>query len=470
MAALGLSVATASTSATASASGKEHPKLVRGAATGAQGSFIAGPDGADYALPGGGQIRLRPGAMARILPTLQALALDPGSKTPTYSVVLRRGSIEVDLPADERRAVVITTTSKPSFLVRSGHVGAGANHDGFAFANYDGRALTSTGRAWTALEPSARRTFTARGIETGPTIAPPDFSDGRRVFIANDGVVDPDFAWAAVSDAESYEIDLHAVGGSPSPRPKRINETHIERAFSGLAPGLYEASLRTIDRFGTASTRLSTTRIHVVGTELPAGAFMRDGSVYLADGQKAHFTNLEGLEMTYGNSDTYFKASDRIGFFNAALTTVRLRAPGSSQSTTLKIVPRHLVADVEAGPKRVTWPAEPVELRVTLPDADGAPLDVEAVPHVSIGIDPIEVQWKREGNSMTATVPPQPGPGPWVVRVEVTDQFGLPLGRDFVEVVSTPPHKPNGAAPPRATASHKKPVHTMQSASKSRTD
>jgi hypothetical protein len=34
---------------------------------------------------------------------------------------------------------------------------------------------------------------------------------------------------------------------------------------------------------------------------------------------------------------------------------------------------------------------------------------------------------------------PQPtGKGPWVVRVEVEDQHGISLGRDFIEIASAP--------------------------------
>jgi hypothetical protein len=41
------------------------------------------------------------------------------------------------------------------------------------------------------------------------------------------------------------------------------------------------------------------------------------------------------------------------------------------------------------------------------------------------------------------------GDGPWVVRVEVEDQYGHPLGRDFVEVA---PRTDFDNAPPVETA------------------
>jgi hypothetical protein len=45
------------------------------------------------------------------------------------------------------------------------------------------------------------------------------------------------------------------------------------------------------------------------------------------------------------------------------------------------------------------------------------------------------VKFRKKGHAFYGRVPPQPGPGPWVVRVDVSDQFGLALGRDFVEVI-----------------------------------
>jgi hypothetical protein len=58
---------------------------------------------------------------------------------------------------------------------------------------------------------------------------------------------------------------------------------------------------------------------------------------------------------------------------------------------------------------------------------------------VALGVDPIEVEWRREGDELFGRVSPQAGKGPWVVRLEVSDQFGIPLGRDFVEVTQQAP-------------------------------
>jgi hypothetical protein len=46
----------------------------------------------------------------------------------------------------------------------------------------------------------------------------------------------------------------------------------------------------------------------------------------------------------------------------------------------------------------------------------------------------VAVSWTRSGNVLSAQIPAATGRGPWVVRVEVSDEFGDPAGRDFLEV------------------------------------
>jgi len=73
---------------------------------------------------------------------------------------------------------------------------------------------------------------------------------------------------------------------------------------------------------------------------------------------------------------------------------------------------------------------------VRLFDAHGRALS-ESVPAkaaVMVNIQPVDVNWTRSGNVMSAQIPAAAGRGPWVVRVEVTDEFGDPAGRDFLEV------------------------------------
>jgi hypothetical protein len=58
---------------------------------------------------------------------------------------------------------------------------------------------------------------------------------------------------------------------------------------------------------------------------------------------------------------------------------------------------------------------------------------------VSVNLDPVDARWQHHGNSMSSAIKAPLGvPGPWVVRVEVVDETGVVIGRDFLEVVSSP--------------------------------
>ena len=55
-----------------------------------------------------------------------------------------------------------------------------------------------------------------------------------------------------------------------------------------------------------------------------------------------------------------------------------------------------------------------------------------------VGIRPVEVAWDKQPDVWNAKLEAQPGPGPWVVRLEVRDQGGELLARDSLEVVQRP--------------------------------
>jgi hypothetical protein len=94
-------------------------------------------------------------------------------------------------------------------------------------------------------------------------------------------------------------------------------------------------------------------------------------------------------------------------------------------------------AKVVFGPKVPVWPHDPLEIRVQVEESNGSESAADAVEvrtRVLLGVEPVEVSFVRDGNVLRGVLPPQSGAGPWVVRVEVQDQSGSELGRDFIEV------------------------------------
>ena len=107
--------------------------------------------------------------------------------------------------------------------------------------------------------------------------------------------------------------------------------------------------------------------------------------------------------------------------------------PGSQGSVVLQR--RALQADVAFTPKLAHWPQDPIDIRVTLSDASGVvdPSLVSPKIHVLLGLTEVPVQWSQSGRVWSARLAPR-NLAPTVVRVIAEDEFGTPIGRNFVEV------------------------------------
>jgi hypothetical protein len=97
-----------------------------------------------------------------------------------------------------------------------------------------------------------------------------------------------------------------------------------------------------------------------------------------------------------------------------------------------------LKAEVEIGPKTARWPGEALQVTVKLFDHRGRPItdELKTKPQVFVNVGQLEPTWIHSGNTYSAKIAPVNGAGPWVVRVEVSDDFGDQAGRDFIELGS----------------------------------
>jgi hypothetical protein len=75
-------------------------------------------------------------------------------------------------------------------------------------------------------------------------------------------------------------------------------------------------------------------------------------------------------------------------------------------------------------------------VKVKLFDHSGRPIrdELKHKPQVFVNVGKVAPTWTHAGNTYTAKIAPASGAGPWVVRVEVSDDFGDPAGRDFLEL------------------------------------
>lgn len=432
--ALGLGLAALSGGARAKVTG---PHVVSGSGHQSAAGFVAGTTGAGYALPGGIMLDLAPGTALRVFPRAQRLQLDKGPRTRTWTVALRSGRVSVRVVPEpkHRGAVLVATPHRLSVIALAGHVEAAVADERAAVANVDGRALISTGSTWTALAAGdeQRRSASEPAASTHALLPPPVFALRRSVWLSTSAPVDLDgLAWKAVDGAAGYRVSLRRDGATL----QRVDTTRPEAAFRGVGPGSYTLQVRAIDAAGLGG-RAGTASLRVVGVALPPGAYAgENGVLYLAPEQQLTFTHADDLQMTWTGAHRYVAASQPIGLQNGTRRLVALRVPGTFDLAVARLEPRRVSAKIEIGPARAVWPDDPVEISITLHAPPG--LAVQMIPRVTLGTQPVDVEWRRDGDTLRATVAPGAGAGPWVVRVDVSDQLGLPLGHDFLEVIAKP--------------------------------
>jgi hypothetical protein len=264
---------------------------------------------------------------------------------------------------------------------------------------------------------------------------------GQRLwFSAGEPIEVSGFDFAPVARAKRYELRLRTPDGSAEQLRRVGGATRLSEAFVGLLPGRYELTLRSLDADGIAGAWSAPEPVRVVGVTLPPGGYSSAGDIFIGKGQEVRFSNTEGLEMTYEGAGRYVPASEAVTLYRGETTVVSFRVPGSVYPTTARLRPRGVFAHVAIGPRRAVWPKDSVQIVIELRSKAGeaVPQWLELKTDVKLGIEPLEVAFTRDGNRLIGTVPPPERPGPWVLRVEVKDQFGSLLGRDFLEIASAP--------------------------------
>jgi len=417
--------------------------VVAGSGTVSGGVFTAGPDGAEYVLPSQARLSLAPDASVHVFPKPQPLQLAPGSKTTTYSFALLRGRVDVLVPAKPKSAV-LCSIGKVSAVIGTGSATLLLHGDASTVASADGDVRTLVSDRWTTLPPGTLQHFSGeRGGAVEPTVAAPVLTPGQRLwFSPGDPVAIGGVTLSPVAGADHYELRLHAWDGSEQLR--QVRGVRQDDAFPPAMPGQYELSARSVDAEGIAGSWTKSEPVRVVGVTLPPGGYAAGGDIFIGKGQDVHFSNTDGLEMTYEGAGRYVPASQAVSLYRGETTMVSFRVPGSVYPTTARLRPRGLYAHVVLGPSRAVWPTDPIQIAVELRSKEGEAIPpwLEPKTDVTLGIEPIEVTFTRDGNRLVGTVPPTANPGPWVLRVEVKDQFGALLGRDFLEIAKAPPAPP----------------------------
>lgn len=437
-----------------------QPDGCRALATGAplyrERRFEAGERGAVLELRGGGVARLEPHTRLRVSAT-QSVPLEP-SPMPGLTVHVERGAAQIVVGerAAKRAVVLLRLPRGRCAIVARGMAAVHVDGDRALVSALEKDALASHDcRDWSALpEGRARRLdgATPKGEEV-PLLGAPSWRPSVAMTTDLHAKSAPlRLAWSGHSEASGYELVVRRQGEGLPALVKRLPSDANATVVDELPAGAYVATLLPLDGArleGRASPPLG---LRVVGVELPAGATVSHaGLVRLGPDQEVRLRYADGLEASTGLGDPFGPAPATLGLAGRGQRLVRLRSPGGEPTAELLLSRRALRAEVDVGRHQASRPSTPLDVRVRLLDQDGARAsgDALATPLIMLGLRPVDARWQRVGNELQASLTPEQLAGASVVRVEVLDERGVLVGRNFVELAPEEAQAPVAMGAPR---------------------
>lgn len=424
------------------------PRTISGDFQRLRGQWVTKGKPAELAFASGGRIRVRENTDASILTEPQPLMLLPGRKTPTYTVILRRGLVDIDLPesTDSRIAVAVGTPTDARIITLSGKSSVHVSGRSVAAASYSGLATVSQGSKLTKLPSGVVRRLPANGaVQDRALLDATQWIGGRRVWVAPaESLARPGgYVWSPVDGASGYFVSLRSKGRA---EPEVLVETFVkspivEDLSKAVAPGKYELSITAVDADGFASSKHGTVPIHVVGLTVPGGAVvLPKDTVQVAPEQLVRLTHTEGLRLTTADHRSNVPASEPFGLEGLDRAVVLVHPKDGGDAAPITLLRRQPMVSAWVGPKLATWPDDQVNLQISFVDGQGRPTPDAIQPsvRVMVGTEAVDVDWQKEGSLWQARLKSPPkGKGPWVVRLEILDQYGSIIGRDFAEITKT---------------------------------
>ncbi len=392
-------------------------------------------------LPGGALVSFSKDATYELgRPVRLQLAPTGTEKTTVQVIKLTSGRVSVTIPESKKpkTAVLIQAPRKVSAVAKGGQSLVITAADRITVAAQRGEMLAALGNDWKALPSGLVRSFGGGVASEQPVPPTPQLRVDNSMLLALNGDVSTLLHAAPSPNVEYRQLSLYRVDASKRTKVTETAWRSDSQQLPQLSPGRYEVQARSVDRFGVESASSEPLTLRVIGAQLPEGARLNKDAILLGRSGRVKLIGADGLEASYGHASVFIPAPNDVGLARGESTLLRLREHGAKEELGIKLEPRTLRADVEIGPKTARWPGEALQVTVKLFDHQGHPLkdELKNKPQVFVNIARIDPTWTHSGNTYSAKVPPAAGTGPWVVRVEVNDDFGDSAGRDFIELGS----------------------------------
>jgi hypothetical protein len=397
--------------------------------------------GESRTLPGGAVLTFSKDAKYELGRPIKLQLSPTGSdKTPVQVIKLTAGRVSVTIPEAKKpkTAVLIQAPRKVSAVAKGGQSVVITAPDRVTVAAVRGEMLAALGNDWKPLGSGLVRSFGAGATSEEPVLVAPKLRVANSMLLALTGNVSAQVRVVPAKNVEHRQLSLFHVEGNKRSKLSEADWRSDEQLLKGLSPGRYEVQARAVDRFGVESPVSEPLTLRVIGAQLPEGAKLVNETILLGRSGRVKLVGADGLEASYGRASLFIPVPKDVGLARGESTLLRLREPGAKEELAIKLEPRTVKADVEIGPKSARWPGEPLQVTVKLFDHRGRPLkeELKTKPQVFVNVAHVKPTWTHAGNTYTAKIAPAAGTGPWVVRVEVNDDFGDPVGRDFIELGS----------------------------------
>lgn len=393
-------------------------------------------------LPGGAQLTFSRDAKYELgRPIRLQLAPTGSDKTLVQVIKLMSGRVSVMLPEAKtpKTAVLIQAPHKVSAVAKGGQSLVIAAPDRVTVAAQRGEMLAALGNDWKPLSNGTTRSFGTGAVTEQKVPAAPVLQLDRSLLLALEGHATTQLRAVADKSIDYRHILLFRVEGGKRSQVTDSDWRGAVEQLPQLKPGRYEVVASAVDRFGVESPTSQPVTLRVIGAELPEGARLTSDAILLGRSGRVTLLGADGLEASYGRATVFVPAPKDVGLARGESTLLRLRDPRGKEELTVKLEPRTLKARVRIEPKTAHWPGDALRVTVTLVDHRGRPINEELKnkPQVFVNVGKIESKWTHTGNVYTTKVAPAAGAGPWVVRVEVKDDFGDDVGRDFIELAKS---------------------------------
>lgn len=405
---------------------------------------------AQLRLPDGTVFRLAPATTLRMqVPT--EISMDPGSNVRVSRCDLMAGEVALTIPPRAKPVLVMGGTDLFAAF-RPGRARAVKNERGLtAVVDQGGARVASTGR-WFTVDSGQYQVLPERGpVDPARQLGPvPVLSTdrcmavgGRACAIAvvvGDGVARLGTTWTTRAPDQKFVVKLARDAAMTD-----VVETREVSGSSGsylsepLPAGKYWCEVRSVTPDGIVSE--GTIRVMRVAKVEPEPGVMyvpADNAFVLPPHKNVGIVAPAGLVVSLGEGHSS-PAPTRLSLLSKQTArTVLLGVQGSPHdSVPITLEARALEANIGFSPPNAYWPRDQIQVTIRLADPNHRVSVAHIRPHAVAFIENkrIALTLNKTDKGWTATLPQGAGFGPWIVRVQVTDDDGAEIGKAVLEVV-----------------------------------